>query len=273
MISRIVIGACLLAAIAAGIVFYAVSPKLDDGDTYYLQLNHDGLIRGYRLHLPPGYDGVVQRPLLIVFHDSGSSPDAVAHTTGFDRISSQEGFFAVYPEAMDNQWRIADDEPNDITFVRDLLDFLIEGYTIDKTRVYATGVSQGGRMARAIAAKLADRITAAAALLDELPGEHGLSANPAYPILALNNDLSANAAGNDWSAIHEAPNDARTPYTGRYLIINAGNNTDIYRVGDVWQDALPVESAYRSPDKETNERNLNVSQAVWRLLASHRHDA
>lgn len=63
-----------------------------------LDLSHDGLARGYRLHLPSGYDGV--RPLPLWLHVHGYTGSA-AHSdgwTGLSELADRESFVVVFPQ-------------------------------------------------------------------------------------------------------------------------------------------------------------------------------
>jgi polyhydroxybutyrate depolymerase len=87
--------------------------------------------------------------------------------TGFSRLSDRRGFVVAYPTASGNpaRWNIAGaagTAPDDVAFTRDLLDSLEARLCIDRSRVYATGVSNGGGMAARLGCELSDRLRAIA---------------------------------------------------------------------------------------------------------------
>ncbi|MFK8022838.1 MAG: hypothetical protein AB8G26_02635, partial [Ilumatobacter sp.] len=66
-----------------------------------------------------------------------------------------------------NSWEtLAIDDPakNDVAFVNDLLDLMIEDYCVDETRVYSTGMSGGGLFTSQLVCEMPDRIAAAASV-------------------------------------------------------------------------------------------------------------
>jgi polyhydroxybutyrate depolymerase len=127
-----------------------------------LTLTSGGLPRTAILHSPPGA-GAVPLPLLIGLHGAGG--DFFERDTGFSAIADDEGFYAVYPDALQadgrGAWNINDHRPgapNDVQFISDLIDLVERTACIDPTRVYAAGISNGGGMAARLACQLSSRI-------------------------------------------------------------------------------------------------------------------
>jgi len=91
-----------------------------------------------------------------------------------DATADREGFVAVYPNGTGRGTRAltwnaggccAYAERNnidDVGFTKALLDDLTSRVHIDRTRVYATGISNGGMMAFRLAVEASDRIAAIA---------------------------------------------------------------------------------------------------------------
>jgi polyhydroxybutyrate depolymerase len=82
----------------------------------------------------------------------------------------------VFPEAVNKQWcdgRIKGSGPrrahDDVGFISRIIDSMIERYGIDSTRVYATGISNGGFMSICLAMDLSDRIAAIAPVAAQIP--------------------------------------------------------------------------------------------------------
>src|SRR5262249_50831546 len=87
--------------------------------------------------------------------------------TGLSRLSDRKGFVVAYPSAAGNpaRWNIAGRPgaaPDDVAFVDSLLDALEARLCIDPSRVYATGVSNGGGMVARLGCDLSDRLRAIA---------------------------------------------------------------------------------------------------------------
>ncbi len=151
------------------------SPDCTPGEvvgTVRCELESAGQIRGYLLQVPASYDASMAIPVVFEFHGFGS--DAVEQTEygGFHLQSEAEGFIAVLPEGRGNpqRWLFDDDDTTldvsreypDLAFVVDLIEDLGRRFNIDRDRVYATGYSNGGWMASAVACALPDLFAAVA---------------------------------------------------------------------------------------------------------------
>ncbi|MYK88611.1 MAG: hypothetical protein F4018_09890, partial [Acidobacteria bacterium] len=68
------------------------------GTSVDLELAHDGLIRGYRLHLPARYDGASPAPLWLHVHGYTGSARHSDGWTGLSELSDREGFVLVFPQ-------------------------------------------------------------------------------------------------------------------------------------------------------------------------------
>ncbi len=127
----------------------------------------DGQTRTYRVFVPAR----PKKPaaLVLVFHGGFGTGARVASQTGFDAEAEKRGFIAVYPDGLGRAWNAGPccGAPsrlgvNDVGFVAKLLDKLGRQYSIDKRRIYATGISNGGLFSYALACRLSRRIVAAA---------------------------------------------------------------------------------------------------------------
>lgn len=136
-------------------------------------IEHDGLTRQFRVHLPPG--SRQQLPMVLVFHGGGGNIDGMVRVTGMDSAADRNGFIAVYPAGtgpLDGRlltWNAGrccgsamEKDVDDVGFVVELIDFMVETYGVDRRRVYATGHSNGALMSYRLACELADRIAAIA---------------------------------------------------------------------------------------------------------------
>lgn len=123
-----------------------------------------GLPRTYILHVPAGYDGGRQAPLLLSFHGYGLSAKFFAPYVNFDAIADRAGFVLVTPDGTGDpqQWNAAGYAGGaaDVQFVRDLLAKLEGDLCIDARVVYAAGFSNGGGMAMRAACELPDAFAA-----------------------------------------------------------------------------------------------------------------
>ncbi len=89
--------------------------------------------------------------LVICLHSSMSWPNSLMAISQWNRVADENGFIVVYPEGTGfgpKSWEMAGSEtPSrmpDVIFISQLIDQLEASYNIDKTRIYANGMSNGG---------------------------------------------------------------------------------------------------------------------------------
>ncbi|MEA3446040.1 MAG: PHB depolymerase family esterase, partial [Bacteroidota bacterium] len=130
--------------------------------------------RYYLQHLPPTYDPVVPSALVLALHGGFGSAPNLENQSGLSTKADQENFIVVYPEGIVGNFGIrtwnaggccgyaVDNNIDDVGFIDQLLDTLIAGLSIDTSRIYVTGMSNGGFMAYRLACELSHRIAAIA---------------------------------------------------------------------------------------------------------------
>ncbi len=141
------------------------------------EMRHDGLTREYHLFVPPGLSRRSRVPLILALHGGGGSGRGLARARGQDswiRQARRDGFIVAFPEGNGRRWNDGRVEPHRTIFGKDIpraddvgfLDALIEElsgrYPVDKRRVFATGISNGGFMSIRLALDLSDTIAAVA---------------------------------------------------------------------------------------------------------------
>lgn len=147
------------------------------GEAHQEALPFDGLRRTYRVYVPPSYDGAEPAPLVLALHGGRGTGEKMERNTGFDPLADREGFIVVYPDGINHHWndgradRRHEDvrDVDDVGFISALIDHLIEGYEVDPKRVYVTGVSNGGILARRLGAELSEKIAAIAPVAAAIP--------------------------------------------------------------------------------------------------------
>lgn len=58
------------------------------------------LNRRYAVHVPPGYDGKKQLPVVVMLHGGHGTSRSAATETSWCAKADMEGFLAVFPDAM-----------------------------------------------------------------------------------------------------------------------------------------------------------------------------
>jgi polyhydroxybutyrate depolymerase len=143
----------------------------DPGDpfaaSYYFTITHDGLQREYILYVPASYTGNEPVPLLFNFHALLSNAEQQMLLGDFRPIADSEGFLVAHPQGTTNDagarfWNIGDAQVDDVGFTAAMIDSIAADYNIDRGRVYATGMSNGGFFSHHLAGLLSDEIAAIA---------------------------------------------------------------------------------------------------------------
>jgi polyhydroxybutyrate depolymerase len=162
-------------------------------------VRHQGLLREYYVLLPAGHDRSKAVPLVIGLHGGGGTARSFDKGAGgqFARESEARGWVVVYPQGIRKGWndgriirtrREADrSKVDDVDFIRTLIDRLHATYGIDRERVYATGISNGGFMSYRLGIELSDRIAAIAPVTANLSTVmSGKTPGLPIPVMVLN---------------------------------------------------------------------------------------
>jgi len=157
--------------IAALVILTAAVPAA--AADFTLTVQHGGLTRTALVHAPAGAGG--PRPVVLNLHGGGGNADSHRTWTRMDAAADRHGFVVVYPNGTGPMsgkllvWnagtccgRAPAQDVDDVGFLLRALDALEQRVAIDRTRVYATGLSNGSMMAQRLAADAADRIAAVA---------------------------------------------------------------------------------------------------------------
>lgn len=159
--------------------------------THHMTLKFQGSARNYVLHVPGNYDPKRPAALVVALHGGGGHAAYMADDERYGLIakSESEGFIALFPNGYSKfpRGRLAtwnaggccgdarDRNSDDVGFVRALVDEVGAQVSIDRQRIFATGMSNGGMMAYRLACEAGDMFRAVAsvagteALADCLP--------------------------------------------------------------------------------------------------------
>ncbi len=162
-----------------------------DSNTTHVDLEFHGTVRSYEIHVPPSYDGMTPAPLVLNFHGFTSSGLGQQTSSNMDVTADAEGFLVAYPNGLDQSWnaglccgRSATLGVDDVGFTRAVIEDLSSRGCIDPSRVYATGMSNGGFFSHRLACEAADVIAAVAPVAGVLALDPA-TCTPSRPISIL----------------------------------------------------------------------------------------
>ena len=154
----------------------------------------DARVRTYIMHLPSKQKRAESLPLVFVLHGGGGNAENAIRMSGMSDKADKEGFVVVYPNGTGRRkdkmltWNSGnccgyamDNNVNDVNFMRLLIEKIESEYSIDRKRIYATGLSNGAMMSYKIACELPDKIAAIA----PVAGALNCSCNPGYPVSVI----------------------------------------------------------------------------------------
>ena len=156
-------------------------------------ITHDGMQREYIIYIPADYTGITTYPLVLNFHGYGSNASQQMWYGDFRFIADTAEFLIVHPQGTlyngITHWNVGGwtigSTTDDVGFIDALLDSLSEGYNIDSTRIYATGMSNGGFMSFLLASQLSEKIAAIGSVAGSMTPETYNNSYPAHPMPIL----------------------------------------------------------------------------------------
>ena len=126
-----------------------------------LTLDHDGLTRDYSVYVPQTLLDPV--PLVITLHPAGTTGAQMALITRFNELADASGVIVAYPEGPGGYWDYGAGLPawepipdvrDDPGFIAAMIEEIDRAWTLDHSRIYAVGYSNGARMAYRLACEL-----------------------------------------------------------------------------------------------------------------------
>ena len=149
--------------------------------------------RTYYLNVPPKYTAGTATPLVLALHSRTTNATVILANSQILSWAESMNFIvaglngAVYEGA--SSWNAGNCctnattyEENDLLFASTVIDFVSSKYSVDKSRIWAIGHSNGGMMAYRLACDLSEKITAVAVVTGALVDD---TCNPTKPVSTL----------------------------------------------------------------------------------------
>ena len=136
-------------------------------------LMFEGRERTFERWVPAGYDDATPLPVVLNWHGLGSNGAEQLAFSNYGSLADEENFIVVAPTGVPTpgddrpSWEVsADQDPgrDDVAFANEVLDIVIGSLCVDESRVYTTGISNGGYFSSLLICELSDRIAAASSI-------------------------------------------------------------------------------------------------------------
>lgn len=148
---------------------------------------HRGVERSYLLYTPPSYKDGTPSALVMAFHGGRGQGRNMKSRTRLNAFAEKRGFLVVYPDATGRRnWNDGREGVaagiDDIGFVRALIDHLQGQRSIDKDRIYATGLSNGAFFTQKLACLMPNQFAAFAPVAATMAKPLYERCDPAGPV-------------------------------------------------------------------------------------------
>jgi polyhydroxybutyrate depolymerase len=167
-----------------------------------MRIEHAGVRRAYRLHVPLTASKGTALPLVVVLHGAAANGAITEGLTQFSSIADKHGFAVVYPSADPDGkpgawdfWAPAVQTPrrkaannngrDDFGFIAALIDDLVATGVADSRKVYVTGISNGAYFSHQLACRYSDKIAAVAPVAGTMITALAATAKPSRPVPIL----------------------------------------------------------------------------------------
>ena len=135
-------------------------------------IQYDNLERCWLLLVPMSLNESGNVPLVVDIHGGGDDMYQQRWTSDFANISMEQGFIVAYPQGHNDLWNMGWDsitcsvgivcpEEDDVGFILQMVDIIMQNHSIDNSRIYLTGWSNGCGMTQRLAVEASDIFAAA----------------------------------------------------------------------------------------------------------------
>ncbi len=251
-----------------------------------------------------------KKPLIFVIHGGSGTAEGMIALADFRTIADRENVVLIYPEGVQNNWN--DGRPttpnqlgiNDVNFFSAMIDYAIANYNVDASKVYTTGISNGGFMSSKLACALGNKFAAFASVAASMEQTTiAASCNPGNPVPAMyiqgsldpivpfNGGVMTSGAGgtilshtqviNKWVTINNCGNPSTTNLPDlandgtnavQITYSNGTNNSQVVSIvvnngGHTW----PLGSQYLSElIIGKTSKDFNACETIWAFFKNHR---
>ncbi|MFG0265959.1 MAG: alpha/beta hydrolase family esterase [Rhodopirellula sp. JB055] len=191
---RLTVSAVVMTVVSLGSIIGFAQFRLRSGATgESVSVKHNGLDREYRIHVPKDLPADAKVPLVVCLHGGGGN-SRTASVMGLTPVADREGFIVIYPNGIDKHWNDGRESPmfaehdqtiDDVGFVMDLIERASKEHPIDRNRIFATGVSNGGFMTQRLAMEHSETFAAVAVVIATMGEPLSKTFTPKSPVSIL----------------------------------------------------------------------------------------
>ena len=260
------------------------------GSTFTCLIEHDNIIRQFYIYVGSTYTS--NSSILFSLHGYTSRGLWNMNYTGFQSIADQEGFIVIYPQGTllpstgQTHWNVGGwttgSTTDDVGFINEIIEFIDDEYSIDQSRIYSTGMSNGGYMSYKLACDLSSKIAAVVSVTGSMTPETFDSCSPTHATSIAQihglQDSVVNYYGSLWSKPIEEVIDfwmsfnncSETPETIEINGINGGGIHNIYSNCDNQTSVelfLMTNMGHDWPNFDNHD--IQASTTVWDFLSKY----
>ena len=158
----------------------------DDREESFMQVDYN---RYYRVYVPERRELGPAAPLVLALHGVSQTNEQLRAASGLDEAADAHGFIVVYLQAAMGAWDVFGSQRefglDEVGYVREVIDRVSRRNVIDKRRIIAVGLSNGGVMSQQLACKLSDRIAGFVSVAASLSKPMAADCQPTRPVSAV----------------------------------------------------------------------------------------
>ena len=260
------------------------------------KISYNYIDREFILYVPSSYDSSAKQPLVFNFHGYGSNADEQMNYGDLRSQADANGFILVHPDALDDiggtsYWNMGGwsfSVHDDIKFIENLINLLMDKYSVDSERIYSVGMSNGGFFSFHLACNLNASFAAVASVTGSMSYDtfNDCNARKPTPVLQIHGSIDTVVPYNGIQPIMKPVSDVMeywklnngcddfilstpsitpgtTSWTETYLFENCLNETQnvhlyVQGAGHIWPGS--IYARINSP---------NSSQTIWDFFSKY----
>ncbi|HTK18118.1 MAG TPA: PHB depolymerase family esterase [Mucilaginibacter sp.] len=145
--------------------------------------------REFITYLPSGLGD--KAPVIISLHGRLGKDVRQMAFADFRPLADRDKFIIVCPQGVERSWNDGRGTPansrgiNDVEFIDELITYMINTYHADSSRIYVTGMSNGGFMTSRLACELSNHIAAIAVVAASMDQDMGYQPAQPMPVMYI----------------------------------------------------------------------------------------